>query len=45
MIPAPTPQEKIVEEALFAPDEFQFAAEHPKHEHVDEQMEEATVEK
>jgi len=38
-------EEEIVGEALLTPDEFQFAAEHPEHEHIDEQVKHAAVQK
>ena len=40
--PAPTPQ---MQKTALAPDKFQVPAEHPEHEHVDQQVEKAAVQK
>ena len=44
MIPAPTPhKEKVIRKTLLSPDQFQFTAKHPEHEHVDQQMPDAAM--
>ncbi len=42
---ADSTKEKIVQKTTFPPYEFQFAPEHPKPEHIDEEMSDPTVEK
>ncbi len=42
---ANTADEEIIQEAFLAPDQFKFPAKHPQHEHVDEEMPKAAVQK
>src|SRR5208337_4097113 len=41
---ADSAEEKVIQEAVPAPDQFQFAPEHPQKQHIEEQVEKAAVE-